>query len=252
MDVQPHRAARPSGHAQSDVFPGSLVPPPFQNPQRTVATLFGTITLWRLYQPLHGVEPSIFPLEIRLGLEVGLATPAFTRVGQAAVTSSQNSVLEYLKRNHGVSWSVATLRKVIAGLSEGMESHRHDASVAQVLKWLEQAYASRGGRKPVLAVGRDGLMLPIRGQRVIGKERRRPSRSTIGRDGDWGRCTWAGCPSQGKNVIAPVDSLDRGRVAPMERAIAAVGLHHGRATIRPSTSAGFSSGCDIHDAPVND
>src|SRR5208283_4719218 len=75
-----------------------------------------------LYQPLHGVEPSIFPLEIRLGLEVGLATPALTeRVGQAAVTSSQNSVLEYLKRNHGVSWSVATLRKVIAGLSEGME-----------------------------------------------------------------------------------------------------------------------------------
>ena len=100
-----------------------------------------------------------------MGLEVGLATPALTeRVGQAAVTSSQNSVLEYLKRNHGVSWSVATLRRVIAGLSEGMESHRHDASVAQVLKWLEQAYASRGGRKPVLAVGRDGLMLPIRGE----------------------------------------------------------------------------------------
>ena len=137
-----------------------------KTPNRKVATLFGTITLWRyLYQPLHGVEPSIFPLEIRLGLEVGLATPALTeRVGQAAVTSSQNSVLEYLKRNHGVSWSVATLRKVIAGLSEGMESHRHDASVAQVLKWLEQAYASRGGRKPVLAVGRDGLMLPIRGE----------------------------------------------------------------------------------------
>ena len=36
--------------------------------------------------------------------------------------------------------------------------------MAQVLKWLEQAYASRGGRKPVLAVGRDGLMLPIRDQ----------------------------------------------------------------------------------------
>ena len=79
MDVQPHRAGRPSGHAQSDVFPGSLVPPPFQNPQFKVATLFGTITLWRdFYQPLHGVEPSIFPLEIRSGLEVGLATPALT------------------------------------------------------------------------------------------------------------------------------------------------------------------------------
>jgi hypothetical protein len=138
----------------------------FKTPNRTIATLFGTITLWRyFYQSLDGVEPSIFPLEIRLGLQVGLATPAFTeRVGLAAVTSTQNSVLQFLKRNHGVSWSVATLRKVVAGLSEGMEPHRHDASVVQVLKWLEQAHASRGGRKPVLAVGRDGLMLPIRGE----------------------------------------------------------------------------------------
>ena len=32
-----------------------------KTPNRKVATLFGTITLWRyLYQPLHGVEPSIF------------------------------------------------------------------------------------------------------------------------------------------------------------------------------------------------
>ena len=49
----------------------------FKSPNRTVATLFGTITLWRmLYQPLHGIERSIVPLEIRLGLEAGLATPA--------------------------------------------------------------------------------------------------------------------------------------------------------------------------------
>src|SRR5208337_4867082 len=120
-----------------------------KTPNRTVATLFGTITLWRcLYQPIHGVEPSIFPLEIRLGLEVGLATPALTeRVGQAAVTSTQRTVLAALKRDHGVSWSVATLRKVIAGVSEGMEPHRHDATVAQVLAWLEQADTSRGNRK---------------------------------------------------------------------------------------------------------
>jgi hypothetical protein len=137
-----------------------------KTPKHTVATLFGTITLWRyLYQPLHGVEPSIFPLEISLGLEAGLATPALAeRVGQAAATATQNTVLADLKRDHGVSWSVATLRKVIAGVSEGMEPHRHDASVAQVLAWLEQADSSRGSRKPVLAVGRDGLMLPIRGE----------------------------------------------------------------------------------------
>jgi hypothetical protein len=137
-----------------------------KTPNRKVATLFGTITVWRmLYQPLHGVEPSIFPLEIHMGLEAGLCTPALTeRVAQAAVATTQNAVLATLERDHGVCWSVATLRKVIAGVATGMEPHRHDAAVAQVLAWLEQADQSRGGRKPVLAVGRDGLMLPIRGE----------------------------------------------------------------------------------------
>jgi hypothetical protein len=138
----------------------------FKSPNRTVATLFGTITLWRmLYQPLHGVERSIVPLEIRLGLEAGLATPALAeRAAQAAAVSTQGAVLAGLKRDHGVSFSVASLRTVIAGVVGGMEPHRQDAQVAQVLKWLGQAFRSRGGRKPVLAVGRDGLMLPIRGQ----------------------------------------------------------------------------------------
>jgi len=139
----------------------------FKSPNRTVATLFGTITLWRrLYQPLHGIDPSIFPLEIRLGLEAGRATPALAeRVAQAVVTFPQKTVLTLLKDAHGVSWSVASLRKVIAGVATGVEEHRHDAQAAQLLLWLEQADRSSGGRKPVLGVGRDGLMLPICGQR---------------------------------------------------------------------------------------
>jgi hypothetical protein len=138
----------------------------FKSPNRTVATLFGTITLWRmLYQPVHGVEPSIFPLEIRLGLEAGLATPALAeRAAFAATVSTQSAVLASLQRDHGVCWSAASLRTVIAAVVEGMEPHRQDAQVAQILKWLGQAFQSRGSRKPVLAVGRDGLMLPIRGQ----------------------------------------------------------------------------------------
>ena len=137
-----------------------------KTPNRKVATLFGTITLWRmLYQDVHGVEPSIFPLEIRLGLEAGLATPGLAeRVGLAATAATQNTVLAGLKRDHGVCWSVATLRKVLAGVAAGMDEHRQDAQVAQLLSWLEQADRSVGPRKPVLAVGRDGLMLPIRGQ----------------------------------------------------------------------------------------
>ena len=74
-----------------------------KTPNRSVATLFGTITLWRmLYQDVHGVEPSIFPLEIRLGLEAGRATPALAeRAARAAVTSPQDAVLAALARR---SW----------------------------------------------------------------------------------------------------------------------------------------------------
>src|SRR5207237_8384901 len=93
------------------------------------------------------------------------APPALAERGApAAVAATQNAVLAGLERDHGVCWSVASLRKVIAGMAAGMDEHRHDAQVAQLLLWLEQADRSSGSRKPVLAVGRDGLMMPIRGQ----------------------------------------------------------------------------------------
>jgi hypothetical protein len=113
-----------------------------KTPNRKVATLFGTITVWRmLYQDVHGVEPSIFPLEIRLGLEARLATPALTeRVAQAATATTQNAVLATLKRDHGVCWSVATLRKVIAAVATGIEPHFHDAAVAEVLALLAHVW----------------------------------------------------------------------------------------------------------------
>jgi hypothetical protein len=136
-----------------------------KTPNRSVATRFGTVTLWRyLYQPIDGVERSIFPLEIRLGLAAGRATPALAeRVARAAADSTQSTVLAALNRDQGVAWSVATLRAVIATTWEGMAPHLHAAQVAQVLAWLEQADASRGSRKPVLAAGRDGVFVPIRG-----------------------------------------------------------------------------------------
>ena len=167
MDVQSHRAARPAGHAQPDVFPGSLVSPPFQDPQphRLPPSLArspsGAISTNRS----TASSRRSFPWRSAWGWK-----PVWPRRPWPSASAKRRSrppriaSWQYLKRDHGVSWSVATLRKVIAGVSEGMEPHRHDASVAQVLKWLEQAHASRGGRKPVLAVGRDGLMLPIRGE----------------------------------------------------------------------------------------
>ncbi len=137
-----------------------------KTPNRSLATTFGTITLWRmLYQDVHGVEPSIFPLEIRLGLEAGRATPALAeRAARAAVALPPDAVLAMLRDDHGVRWSAASLRAVIAGVAAGMDASRHDAPADRLLSWLERADRSSGARKPVLAVGRDGLMLPIRGQ----------------------------------------------------------------------------------------
>jgi hypothetical protein len=136
-----------------------------KTPNRSIATLFGTITLWRhLYQPIHGVERAIFPLEIRLGLVAGRATPALAeRVARAATDATQEVVRAALKSDHGVAWSVATLRAVIAATWEGMAPHLEDAQVEQILAWLEEARTSRGAREPVLAAGRDGVFVPIRG-----------------------------------------------------------------------------------------
>ncbi len=131
---------------------------------RHLSTLFGIITLDRfLYEPLERGEVSIFPLEINLGVESRNATPALAeRVGELATRCTQSELLSILEREHGVDWSVGTLRKVTASLSEGMTPHLHEAQVTQVLSWLQEGDASRGKHKPVLSVGRDGIFLPIR------------------------------------------------------------------------------------------
>lgn len=135
-----------------------------KTPNHHVATLFGTITLMRfLYQPIESAERSIFPLEIRLGLEAGIATPALAdRVAIHSANCTQSQVREILTRDHSIGWSVKMLRKVTASVSAGMAEHRHAAQVAKVLAWLKAADASSGNRKPVLAAGRDGIFLPIR------------------------------------------------------------------------------------------
>jgi len=131
---------------------------------RKVASLFGTITLMRfLYRPIGELVAAIFPLEIRLGLELGRATPALAeRVGQCAAQCTQREVLRTLRRDHGVKWSVALLREVTAAVAGGMSEHRHAAQVAKLLALLKTAYAGRGNRRPILAVGRDGIFIPIR------------------------------------------------------------------------------------------
>lgn len=130
----------------------------------TLASLFGPVTVPRfLYEPLEPGEPCIHPLEIRLGIEAGCATPALAdRVSQWAAQHPQRTVCDLLEYEHDVHWSCTTLRKVTASLRDGLEPQRQPAQVAQVLKWLRAAQDSRGRHRPVLAAGRDGIHVPLR------------------------------------------------------------------------------------------
>jgi hypothetical protein len=134
--------------------------------RRAVATLFGTVDVWRrLYEPLERGVHSMHPLEHRLGIEAGCATPALAeRVGKWAADHTQRQVLTMLAGDHDVHWSSTSLRKVLASLSTGMAKHRHVSQVEHVVHWLEQARVSTGRYRPTLAVGRDGIFVPLQHQ----------------------------------------------------------------------------------------
>jgi len=139
------------------------------NNRSGIGTQFGTIQLRRFScEPLQEAredgQKSFAPLELQLGIVSGNATPALAeRVAHLAVGHTQQEVLKRLAKDHDVVWSVGVLRKVTAAVSAGMAEHLHQAQKAQLLEWLRQADGSKGRRAIVLAVGRDGIMLPIRG-----------------------------------------------------------------------------------------
>jgi hypothetical protein len=135
-----------------------------RTPNRHVATLFGTITLWRhAYRCSRrdAGEPALFPLEMTLGLVHG-ATPALAEAASRYLAeggATQRSTLDRLKTQHGVGWGPERLRRVTSEVAQAMAAARHDLQVEQVLDWLRQANASRGAVKPVISAGRDGTTL---------------------------------------------------------------------------------------------
>jgi hypothetical protein len=129
-----------------------------------IASVFGSLAPRRfLYEPLERGGRSIHPLELRLGVEAGCATAALAdRVGQWAAQLPQRGVQAMLRRDHGVVWSCVTLRKVTARLAAGLAEQRQETQADKLLRLLEQAFRSRGKLRPVLAVGRDGIHVPMR------------------------------------------------------------------------------------------
>jgi hypothetical protein len=130
-----------------------------------VATIFGTITVWSfLYLNEQDGEPGLHPLHVRLGLVAGGATVLLAeRVARAAVDFSQSEVRRWLESEHGLRWSNDRLRRVVRAFRNTVVAFRAEAQAARLLFWLDVAQRSRGRHRPVLAVGRDGVMVPIRG-----------------------------------------------------------------------------------------
>jgi hypothetical protein len=107
--------------------------------------------------------PALFPLERALGIVAGVATPALADlVARLSVDFTQRQVLESLRQQNHVMWGARTLRNVTRAMAEGIAPHQHAARVEMLLGWLKQAAGGIGPVRFALAVGRDGLMLPIR------------------------------------------------------------------------------------------
>ncbi len=127
-----------------------------------VATLLGNVVLWRRgWRSWQAADRSIFPLEMMLGLTAGVSPGLVDWLGRkmAEAGASQGRVLELLRTECGVAMGVKRLRACIEQLSESMSDLRQEQQVDRLLEALEKARTSRGNRKPVLAVGRDGITL---------------------------------------------------------------------------------------------
>jgi hypothetical protein len=129
-----------------------------------IATRFGTITLRSFYYlNEEDGEPGLHPLWVRLGIGAGAATPALLeRVARMSVDHTQAEVRAWLLREHGLVWSNDRLRAALAGFRQALLPFVADLQKARLLTWLRQAEQSRGRHRPVLAVGRDGIMVPMR------------------------------------------------------------------------------------------
>lgn len=129
-----------------------------------VATSFGPITLWSwLYLCQEDGEPGLHPLHVCLGIGAGATTPLLAeRVARASVDHTQAEVRAWLLREHGLRWSNDRLRAALLGFRQALGSFVPALQQARLVHWLEQAEQSRGRHRPVLAAGRDGILLPMR------------------------------------------------------------------------------------------
>lgn len=129
-----------------------------------IATLFGPIVLRSfLYLAAEDGEPGLHPLHARLGIGGGAATVALLqRVARWAVDHTQAEVRQLLQAEHGLRWSNGRLRAALRAFRQAVVRFQPEAQQARLLLWLKQAEGTCGKHRPVLAAGRDGVMVPMR------------------------------------------------------------------------------------------
>ena len=131
-------------------------------PNRSIATRFGNIALCRTgYRSWQRGEETIFPLELMLGLVENVSPAMLDWIGQeiASAGMSQQATLDAMRRSSGVSMGVKRLRACTEALAASMDPLRQSHQADALLEMLRIAGESRGSRKPVLCVGRDGITL---------------------------------------------------------------------------------------------
>jgi hypothetical protein len=129
---------------------------------RNVASRFGDIVLHRYgYRSWQAGEGSLFPLEMLLGLNHSASPALVDWIGRHIATagSNQAAVIGLLRTDCNVTMGVKRLRQCVNQLGESMEEFRLEHQVDVLLEALKQAADSSGSRKPVIAVGRDGITL---------------------------------------------------------------------------------------------
>jgi len=82
-------------------------------------------------------------------------------VARAAVEHTQAEVRAWLRREHGLAWPNERLRAAVRDFRHGLAPFVPALQEARVVQWLAQAERSQGRHRPVLAVGRDGIMVPL-------------------------------------------------------------------------------------------
>ncbi|AWM37650.1 hypothetical protein [Gemmata obscuriglobus] len=201
--------------------------------RQEVGTLFGPIARWRhLYRPAdrHAPEPAFAPLAHVPGL-VANTTPALAQATGRYLAedgATQRTVQQRVRDTHGANMGTGRLRELAAGLSEAMSAACPALQVRRLVELLGQADQSRGSRKPVLSVGRDGITLR---QHPVGffEVASCATLAVFDRAGRrLGRVPGAGARTRPGPHERPVDAPGPGRVAGMDRSGPAAGVRDRR------------------------